>query len=66
MPGESFVAPRTSVDPAPKQWQLCLQVDDRATQARPSGVGGGVVAVAARAPERDELVCTEPATVPVT
>ncbi|NUO35776.1 MAG: hypothetical protein HOQ27_12050, partial [Dermatophilaceae bacterium] len=27
VPGESFVAPRTSVDAAPKQWQLCLQVD---------------------------------------
>lgn len=66
VPGESFVAPRTSVEPAPKQWQLCLQVDDRAMQARPSAVGGGVVEVASRPPEGDQLVCTEPATIPVT
>jgi hypothetical protein len=66
VPGTSFVAPHTLVDPALRQWQLCIQVDDRAAQARPSAAGGGVVEVASRAPEGDELVCTEPATIPVT
>jgi hypothetical protein len=65
VPGTSFEAPRTLVDPAVKQWQLCIQVDDRATQSRPSAVGGGVVEVASMAPEGDQLVCTLPATVPV-
>ena len=30
VPSESFEAPRTPVDPGVKQWQLCVQVDDRA------------------------------------
>lgn len=65
VPGESFVAPRSLVDPAVKQWQLCIQVDDRAMQARPSAVGGGVVEAASMAPRGDQLVCTEPAAIPV-
>ena len=65
VPGESFVAPRSPVDPAVDRWQLCIQVDDRAAQARPSTVGGGVVQAASRAPEGDELVCTAPAPIPV-
>jgi hypothetical protein len=65
VPGRSFEAPRTLVDPAVKQWQLCIQVDDRAAQARPSAVGGGVVEVASMAPEGDQLVCTQPAMIPV-
>ena len=36
------------VDPGVKQWQLCVQVDDRAAQARPAAVGGGIV----QAPQR--------------
>ncbi|MFM6850219.1 MAG: hypothetical protein ACKOVB_14080 [Terrabacter sp.] len=66
VPGESFTAPRTIVDPAVKQWQLCIQVDDRASGARSSAVGGGVVEVASMAPRGDQLVCTEPAPIPVT
>lgn len=65
VPGESFVAPRSLVDPALKQWQLCIQVDDRAMQARPSAVGGGVVEAASMAPQGEQLVCTEPAAIPV-
>ena len=65
VPGDSFTAPRAAVDPGVKQWQLCIQVDERAAQARPSAVGGGVVQAASMAPEGDELVCTEPASIPV-
>jgi hypothetical protein len=65
VPGDSFTAPRAAVDPGAKQWQLCIQVDDRAAQARPAAVGGGVVQAASMAPEGDQLVCTEPATIPV-
>ncbi|MFD1056215.1 hypothetical protein [Terrabacter terrigena] len=64
VPGESFVAPHALVDPALKQWQLCIQVDDHA-RGRPSAVGGGVVEVASTAPRGDQLACTAPATVPV-
>ena len=65
VPGDSFEAPRTPVDPAVKQWQFCVQVSDRAGQARPSAVGGGVVEAASAAPQGDELVCTPPSTIPV-
>jgi len=65
VPGDTFEAPRTPVDPAVKQWQFCVQVDDRAAEARPSAVGGGVVEAPSKAPEGDELVCTPPATIPV-
>lgn len=65
VPSESFEAPRTPVDPGVKQWQLCVQVDDRTAQARPSAVGGGVVEAPSKAPQGDELVCTPPATIPV-
>jgi hypothetical protein len=65
VPSESFEAPRTPVDPGVRQWQLCIQVADRAAQARPSAVGGGVVEAASAAPQGEELVCTPPATIPV-
>jgi hypothetical protein len=65
VPGESFEAPRTPVDPGVKQWQLCIQVTDRAAQARPSAVGGGVVEAASTAPQGEELVCSPPSTIPV-
>ncbi|KRF45926.1 hypothetical protein ASH01_09120 [Terrabacter sp. Soil811] len=65
VPGDSFEAPRTPVDPAVKQWQFCVQVSDRAGQARPSAVGGGVLEAASAAPQGDELVCTPPSTIPV-
>ena len=65
VPGDSFEAPRTAVDPGVKQWQLCVQVDDRAGQARPAAVGGGVVQAPSAAPQGDELVCTRPGTIPV-
>lgn len=65
VPGDSFEAPRGAVSPGLKQWQFCVQVDDRAAQARPSAAGGGVLQAAAAAPHGDELVCTRPATIPV-
>jgi hypothetical protein len=65
VPGDSFEAPRTAVDPGVKQWQLCVQVDDRAAQARPAAAGGGVVQAPSAAPQGDELVCTPPAPLPV-
>jgi hypothetical protein len=65
VPSDSFEAPRTPVDPAVKQWQFCVQVSDRAEQARPSAVGGGVVEAPSTAPQGDELVCTPPSTIPV-
>lgn len=64
VPGESFEAPRQRVDPAVETWQLCLQVDGRTAQARPSALGGGVVQVPTAAPQAGELVCTDPAAVP--
>lgn len=66
VPGESFEAPRTAVDPGVKQWQFCVQVDDRTAQARPAAAGSGVVQAPSVAPQGDELVCTQPATIPVT
>jgi len=64
VPGDSFEAPRTAVDPGVKQWQLCVQVDDRAAQARPATVGSGIVQAPSAAPQGDELVCTRPGTIP--
>jgi hypothetical protein len=66
VPGESFEAPRTPVDPAVRQWQFCVQVDDRVAQSRPAAVGGGVVQAASMAPQGADLVCTGPAPIPVT
>ncbi|WP_344256385.1 hypothetical protein [Terrabacter carboxydivorans] len=65
VPGESFQAPRAAVGTGLTQWQFCVQVDGRAAQARPSAAGGGVVQAAVAAPQGDELVCTRPATIPV-
>jgi hypothetical protein len=65
VPGDSFEAPRAAVDPGVRQWQLCVQVDDRAAQAKPAAVGGSVVQAPSTAPQGDELVCTQPATIPV-
>lgn len=63
VPGESFQAPRQPVDPAVATWQLCIQVDGRTAQARPSALGG-VLQVPTAAPQAGELVCTDPAAIP--
>ena len=65
VPADSFEAPREPVDPGVTRWQFCVQVDDRAAQARPAAVGDDVVQLAAMAPVGDDLVCTEPAAIPV-
>ncbi|WP_374971372.1 hypothetical protein [Terrabacter sp. BE26] len=65
VPGDSFSAPRQPVDPAVGKWQFCVQVDGRTGQAKPSSVGDGVVQVPVTAPQGDELVCTQPAALPI-
>ena len=65
VPGESFEAPRAVVDAAVGQWQFCVQVGERTGAERPAAAGGGVLEAPTVAPSGDDLVCTQPATIPV-
>ena len=60
VPGAEFAAPRDPLPAAPGPWEFCVQVGERLDGMHPSTVGDGVLEAPVRAPEGDELVCTEP------
>jgi hypothetical protein len=62
LPAAEFTAPRGPLPSASSSWQFCVQVGERLPGMRPSAVGQGVLEAPVRAPEGDELVCTEPVT----
>jgi hypothetical protein len=65
VPGDTFEAPRATVGAGVKQWQFCVQVGERTGPVRAAAAGGGLLEAPVAAPSGDDLVCTEPATIPV-
>ena len=65
VPGPTFEAPRARVDAGVRQWQFCVQVGERTGPLRAAPTGGEVLQAPTAAPSGDDLVCTEPATIPV-
>ncbi|HET8988686.1 MAG TPA: hypothetical protein VFN43_09270 [Humibacillus sp.] len=62
VPGAEFTAPRDPLPSGSTSWEFCVQVGERLPGMRPSAVGQGVLEAPVRAPEGDELLCTEPVT----
>jgi hypothetical protein len=62
VPGEDFTAPRGPLPSGSSSWDFCVQVGERLDGMRPSTVGEGVLEAPVRAPEGDELICTDPVT----
>ena len=60
VPGAEFTAPRGPLPTDPGLWEFCVQVGERLDGMRPSTTLDGVLEAPVRAPEGDELVCTEP------
>ncbi|WP_404390350.1 hypothetical protein [Humibacillus xanthopallidus] len=60
VPGAEFAAPRDPLPTDPGTWQFCVQVGERLDSMRPSTALDGVLEAPVRAPEGDELVCTDP------
>jgi hypothetical protein len=65
VPGPEFDAPRAAVGADVREWQFCVQVGPRTTQMRRAKGGGDLVEAPVTAPSGDDLVCTEPRTIPV-
>lgn len=65
VPGEDFAAPRDPLPSGSTSWEFCVQVGKRLDGMHPSTVGEGVLEAPVRAPEGDELVCTDPVTLAV-
>lgn len=65
VPGDTFEAPRATVGAGVNQWQFCVQVGERTGPVRAAAAGGGLLEAPVAAPSGDDLVCTEPATIPV-
>lgn len=61
LPGREFVAPRTAIEAGSSSFSFCVQVGEKAGGMRPSSVEG-VLQAPVRAPEGDELVCTNAVT----
>ena len=59
VPGSEFAAPRDPLPADAGTWEFCVQVGQRLDSMRPSALDG-VLEAPVRAPEGDELVCTEP------
>ena len=62
VPGREFAAPRGALPTGSDQWQFCAQVGERQPGMTPSSAGDDVLEAPARAPEGDELLCTEAVT----
>lgn len=65
VPGDSFDAPRAAVGAGVEQWQFCVQVGERTGTLRAVPARGDVLQAPTAAPSGDDLICTEPATIPV-
>lgn len=68
VPGTTFTAPRGPLPTDAASWQFCVQVTGGAEQVGPApdAVGGREApsAAPARAPQGDELLCTDPVPLP--